>query len=65
MSAATKTVTLRELCGEDPLPRAAAAIAQSVKRLARGWTVWGSNPVETGPGAHPASCTIATVSFRE
>jgi hypothetical protein len=38
-------------------------VAQSVWRLARGWTVRGSNPgkarfsvpVQTGPGAHPAS----------
>jgi hypothetical protein len=38
-------------------------IAQSVKRLATGWTVRGSNPgegrvfapVQTGPGVHPAS----------
>jgi len=37
-----------------------------------GWTVWGSNPgggarfstpVQTGPGAHPASCTMVTGSF--
>ena len=39
--------------------------------LATGWTVQGSNlegarfsaPVQTGPGAHPASCTIGTGSF--
>ena len=38
-------------------------IAQSVQRLATGWTVRGSKPVwaefsaplQTGPGAHPAS----------
>ena len=37
-----------------------------------GWTVWGSNPggarfyapVQTGPGAHPASCTMGTRSFQ-
>jgi hypothetical protein len=37
-----------------------------------GWMVWGSNPgggeiffthVQTGPGAHPASCTMGTGSF--
>jgi hypothetical protein len=46
-------------------------VAQSVQRLATGWTVWGSNPggarfsapVQTGPGAHPASCTMGTGSF--
>ena len=47
-------------------------IAQSVQRLATGWTVRGSNPswgarfsapVQTGPGAHPASCTRGTGSF--
>jgi len=34
------------------------------------WTVWGSNPggarfsaVQTGSGAHPASCTVGTGSF--
>ena len=46
-------------------------VAQSVQRLATGWTVWGSNPggarfsapVQTGPGAHPASCKMGTGSF--
>ena len=36
-----------------------------------GWTVWGSNPgggkisapVQTGPEAHPASCTMGTEPF--
>ena len=45
--------------------------AQSVYRLATGWTVRGSNsgvgrdfpPIQTGPGAHPASCTMGTGSF--
>ena len=48
-----------------------AGIAQSVKRLATGWTVRGSNPVwgeifrtfQTGPGAHTAFCTMGTGSF--
>ena len=40
--------------------------------LATGWAVRGSNPgggarfsapVQTGPGAHPASCTMGTGSF--
>jgi hypothetical protein len=43
-------------------------VAQSVWRLATVWTVRGSNPdgarffahVQTGPGAHPASCTMGT-----
>ena len=46
------------------------AIAQSLQRLATGWTVRGSNPggggrdfPQTGPGAHPASCTMGTGSF--
>jgi len=42
-----------------------AEMAQSVQRLATGWTVRGSNPgggaifrlVHTGPETHPASCT--------
>jgi hypothetical protein len=46
-------------------------IAQSVERLATGWTVWGSNlggdrflaPVQTSPGAHPASNNMGTESF--
>ena len=46
-------------------------VAQSVKRLSTGWTVRGSNPggarfsapVQTGPEAHPASCTMGTGSF--
>jgi len=47
-------------------------VAQSVKRLAAGWMVRGSNPgvgvkfsasVQTGPGAHPASCTMGTGVF--
>jgi hypothetical protein len=46
-------------------------VAQSVYRMATGWTVRGSNPdgarfsasVQTGPGAHPASCTMGTGSF--
>ena len=39
--------------------------------MTTGWTVRGSNPdgarfsapVQTGPGAHPASCTMGTASF--
>ena len=46
-------------------------VAQSVKRLATGWTVGDripvearfSAPVQTGPGANPASCTMGTGSF--
>ena len=46
-------------------------IAQSVWRLATGWTVWGripvemrfSAPVQTSPGAYPASYMIGTGSF--
>jgi hypothetical protein len=51
-------------------------VAQSVQRLATGWTVRGSNSkkkppvgarffahVQTGPGAHPVSCTIGAGSF--
>ena len=42
-------------------------------RLATGWTVRESNPgdgeisarVQTGPGAHQASCTIGTVSLSQ
>ena len=46
--------------------------AQSVQRLATCWMVRGSNPsrearfstpVQTGPGAHPASYTMGTGSF--
>ena len=48
-----------------------AAIAQSVQLLATGWTVRGSNlsggeifrTIQTGPGAHPDSCTMGTGSF--
>ena len=46
-------------------------VAQSVQRLPTDWTVRGSNPggarfsapVQTGPEAHPASCTMGTASF--
>jgi hypothetical protein len=44
-------------------------VAQSVYRLRAGWsgieTRWGRDfpPVQTGPGAHPASCTMGTGSF--
>jgi hypothetical protein len=43
-------------------------VAQSVQRLATGWTVRGSKPgggeiFRTRPGAHPASCTMGTGSF--
>ena len=47
-------------------------VAQSVYRLTTCWTVRGSNlgggarfsaPVQTGPGTHPASCTMGTDSF--
>ena len=51
-----------------------AGIAQSVYRLATGWTVRGSNPgggeifrtlpVVTVPGAHTASYTMGTGSFQ-
>jgi len=45
--------------------------AQSVQRLAMGWTVRGSNPgggeisrtCHTRPRAHPASCAMGTGSF--
>ena len=49
-----------------------AGRAQSAQRLAMGGTVWVSNPggesrffapVQTGPVAHPASCTMGTGSF--
>jgi hypothetical protein len=48
-----------------------AGIAQSVLRLATGWTVRGSNtgrggfsaPVQTGPVAHPASYTMGAESL--
>ena len=48
-----------------------ARMAQPVQRLPTGWTVRGSNPggagfsapVQTGPEAHPASCTMGTGSF--
>jgi hypothetical protein len=48
-----------------------AGIAQSVYRLATGWTVRGSNPekarfsasIQTGPGAQTASYTIGTGYF--
>jgi hypothetical protein len=47
-------------------------MAQSVSRLATGWTVRGSSPngarfsapVQTGPGAHLASYTMGTGSCR-
>ena len=43
-------------------------VAQLVWWLATDWTVRGSNPgggeiFHTGPGAHPASCTMGTGSF--
>jgi hypothetical protein len=47
-------------------------LAQSVYRLATGWTVRGSNPgggrdfphlFRSAPGVHPASCTMGTGSF--
>ena len=52
-------------------PTYVGPVAQSVQRLPTGWTVRGSNPdwvrfsapVQTGPEAHPASCTIRTRSF--
>jgi len=55
------TLSLNALC---------AAIAQSVQRLATGWTVPGSNPCagdvfrnrQTGPGAHPTTPTMGTGS---
>jgi hypothetical protein len=44
-----------------------AGIAQSVSRLATGWTVRGLNPGGGSrpdrPWAHPASCTMGTGSF--
>ena len=45
-------------------------VAQSVERLTTGWAVRDRipvgmrfPPVQTGPGAHPASCTMGTGSF--
>jgi len=48
-----------------------ARVAQSVQRLAMGWTVWESNPggreifltCPDRPGTHPTSCTMGTGSF--
>ena len=48
-----------------------AKLAQSLQRLATGWTLRGSNPggsiysapVQTGPGAHPTSYTMGTGSL--
>jgi len=48
-----------------------AGIAQSVLRLATGWTVRGSNPdgarfsasVQTGPGAHPSQWVPGLLTF--
>ena len=48
-----------------------SGVAQSVQRLPTGWTVRGSNPgrarfsapIQTGLGAHPASCTKGTGSL--
>jgi hypothetical protein len=44
-----------------------AGEAQSIWRLATGWTVWGiqvgarfSAPFQNGPGTNPASCTMDT-----
>jgi hypothetical protein len=39
--------------------------------IAMGWVIWGSNPgggeiftpIHIDPGAHPASCTMGTVSL--
>jgi hypothetical protein len=53
------------------LVRYRAGIAQTVQRLATGWTVRGSNPGvgeifrrrNTDPWAHPASCTMGKGSF--
>ena len=62
----------------EPTQNLWAGIAQSVWRLATGWTVHGSIPggwvgggggsrfsthVQTGPGAHPVSYTMDTGSF--
>jgi len=40
-------------------------VAQSVYRLITGWTVRDRDfpPVQTGPGAHTASCKMGTESF--
>jgi hypothetical protein len=46
-------------------------VARSVLRMTTGWPVRGSNPggarfsapVQTGPGSHPASCTMGICSF--
>ena len=55
-----------------PILQFAAGIAQSVQRLATGWTVRGPNPgggdiFRTRPDwlwAHPASCTMGTGSLQ-
>jgi len=53
------------------LPWPVGRVAQSVWRLATGWTVRDRNPVvtrfsapvQTGPGSHPASCTMGPRVF--
>ena len=55
-----------------PYEEIVGRVAQSVQRLTTGLTVRGQNsgggarfyaPVQTGPGAHPTSCTMGTGSF--
>jgi hypothetical protein len=45
-------------------PTVVGRVAQSVQRLTPGWTARRFFAhVQTGPGAHPASCTMGTGSF--
>ena len=71
-TAATRAVAVRPRNMSQPNIQLVAGVAQSAQRLATGGTVRGSNPggksrfsasVQTGPGAHPASCTMGTESF--
>jgi len=58
------TQTDNTLYVTSPLTVGWAGVAQSVWRLTTGWTVRDGIPVgTTGPVAHPASCTMGTVSF--
>ena len=51
------------MCGTDSVVGIATGYGLDGPGIESRWEVTFSAPVQTGPGAHPASCTMATGSF--
>jgi len=55
--------TLKEIIGRDSSVGIATSYGLDGPGIESRWEARFSAPVQTGPGAHPASCTLGTWSF--